>query len=48
VPLGNVAGKTRLMPADFMQADANQLSEKGLAYLQRLVPDKYKVSVPFV
>ena len=48
VPLSNVAGKTRHMPADFMQGDANQLSEKGMAYLKRLVPEKYKVGKPFV
>jgi 6-phosphofructokinase 1 len=48
VPLKNVAGKTRHMPDDFMQADANQLSEAGMAYLKRLVPEKYKVGRPFV
>lgn len=48
VPLKNVAGKTRHMPDDFMQADANQLSEKGMSYLKRLVPEKYKVGKPFV
>ncbi|MGB3418814.1 MAG: 6-phosphofructokinase, partial [Mesorhizobium sp.] len=48
VPLASVAGKTRHMPDDFMQADANQLSEKGMAYLKRLVPEKYKVGKPFV
>jgi 6-phosphofructokinase 1 len=48
VPLKNVAGKTRHMPDDFMQADANQLSEKGMAYLKRLVPEKHKVGKPFV
>lgn len=48
VPLKNVAGKTRHMPDDFMQADANQLSEAGMAYLKRLVPEKYKVGKPFV
>ncbi|MGB5799008.1 MAG: diphosphate--fructose-6-phosphate 1-phosphotransferase, partial [Mesorhizobium sp.] len=48
VPLASVAGKTRHMPDDFMQADANRLSEKGMAYLKRLVPEKYKVGKPFV
>ena len=48
VPLKNVAGKTRHMPDDFMQADANRLSDKGMAYLKRLVPEKYKVGKPFV
>jgi len=48
VPLKNVAGKTRHMPEDFMQADANHLSEKGMSYLKRLVPQKYQVGKPFV
>ncbi|MGB3897295.1 MAG: diphosphate--fructose-6-phosphate 1-phosphotransferase [Mesorhizobium sp.] len=48
VPLASVAGKTRHMPDDFMQPDTNQLSEKGMAYLKRLVPEKYKVGKPFV
>jgi len=48
VPLKNVAGKPRHMPEDFMQADANHLSEKGMSYLKRLVPQKYQVGKPFV
>src|SRR5690606_37273241 len=48
VPLENVAGKTRHMPDDFMQPDANALSEAGLAYFKRLVPEKHKVGKPFV
>ncbi|RVD69038.1 6-phosphofructokinase, partial [Mesorhizobium sp. M4A.F.Ca.ET.029.04.2.1] len=48
VPLKNVAGKTRHMPDDFMQPDANKLSDAGMAYLKRLVPEKYKVGKPFV
>jgi 6-phosphofructokinase 1 len=36
VPLGNVAGKTRLMPDDFM--NGRELSAKGKAYFDRLVP----------
>lgn len=48
VPLASVAGKTRHMPDDFLETDANQLSEKGMAYLKRLVPEKYKVGKPFV
>ena len=39
VPLKAVAGKTRHMPDDFMKPDANQLSEAGMAYLMRLVPE---------
>jgi len=48
VPLVNVAGKTRHMPDDFLLPDANALSETGLAYFKRLVPEKYKVGKPFV
>jgi hypothetical protein len=48
VPLDTVAGKTRHMPDDFMQPDANQLSDTGMAYLKRLVPAKYQVGKPFV
>lgn len=48
VPLKNVAGKTRHMPDDFLLPDANQLSDAGMAYLKRLVPEKYKVGKPFV
>ena len=31
-----------------MLPDANQLSDVGMAYLKRLVPEKYKVGKPFV
>jgi ATP-dependent phosphofructokinase / diphosphate-dependent phosphofructokinase len=48
VPLGNVAGKTRLMPADFLHPEENRLSETGLAYLRRLLPRKFTVGKPFV
>ena len=48
VPLKNVAGKTRHMPDDFMLPDVNQPSDAGMAYLKRLVPEKYKVGKPFV
>jgi 6-phosphofructokinase 1 len=48
VPLDAVAGKTRHMPEDFLQADRNDLAEPGLAYLRRLVPAKYRVGKPFV
>ncbi len=48
VPLGNVAGKTRHMPDDFMDTDENRLSEKGRAYFGRLVPEKFSVGKPFV
>ena len=48
VPLEAVAGKTRHMPDDFLQADENDLAGPGLAYLRRLVPKKHKVGKPFV
>jgi 6-phosphofructokinase 1 len=48
VPLKNVAGKTRHMPEDFMKPGANRLSDAGMAYLKRLVPEKYRVGKPFV
>ena len=48
VPLKNVAGKTRHMPDNFMKPGVNPLSEAGMAYLKRLVPEKYKIGKPFV
>jgi ATP-dependent phosphofructokinase / diphosphate-dependent phosphofructokinase len=48
VPLGNVAGKTRLMPDNFLHPEENWLSEAGIAYLQRLLPQKFSVGKPFV
>jgi len=38
VPLGAVAGKTRLMPDTFLAPTENQVSAEGMAYLGRLVP----------
>jgi 6-phosphofructokinase len=48
VPLDNVAGKTRLMPADFLHPSENRLSEAGIVYLRRLLPRKFTVGKPFV
>lgn len=48
VPLSAVAGKTRHMPADFLEADENRLSAKGHAYLDRLLPKKFEPGKPFV
>jgi 6-phosphofructokinase 1 len=48
VPLSNVAGKTRHMPDDFLDAGGNQISATGLAYLQRLLPKRFEVGKPFV
>jgi 6-phosphofructokinase len=48
VELSSVAGKTKHMPDDFMLADENKLSAKGLDYFHRLVPAKFEVGKPFV
>jgi 6-phosphofructokinase 1 len=48
VPLANVAGKTRHMPADFLDEAGTHLSAAGRAYFDRLVPRKYAVGKPFV
>ena len=48
VPLGDVAGKTRTMPDDFLHPEENGLSEAGMAYLRRLLPQKFSVGKPFV
>ena len=48
VPLGNVAGKTRLMPDDFLHPEENRLSDTGIAYIRRLLPQKFTVAKPFV
>jgi 6-phosphofructokinase 1 len=48
VPLAAVAGKTRLMPASFLDADGNRLSDAGMAYLSRLLPPPPDVFAPFV
>lgn len=47
VPLGNVAGKTRPMPDDFLAPEENRLSEAGMTYLRRLLPQKFTVGKPF-
>src|SRR5690606_19713109 len=48
VPLSSVAAKTRHMPDDFLTAEGTALTDKGMAYMERLVPRKYKVAKPFV
>ncbi len=48
VPLKSVAAKTRHMPDDYLDASGTGLSDKGMAYMKRLVPEKYKVGKPFV
>ena len=47
VPLSAVAAKTRHMPDSFL-SEGPGLSPEGMAYLQRLVPRKYDIGVPFV
>ena len=48
VPLSSVAAKTRHMPDDYLDATGTALSERGMAYMKRLVPKKYDVGKPFV
>jgi 6-phosphofructokinase len=48
VPLGNVAGKTRHMPDDFLHAQENRLSETGMDYVRRLLPAKFTVGKLFL
>lgn len=48
VPLSAVAGKTRLMPEDFMHASANRLADPGIAYFARLIPPPPDVFSPFL
>lgn len=48
VPLANVAGKTRHMPAEFLLDDAMGLTAAGAAYFDRLLPRKFQIGRPFV
>lgn len=48
VPLSAVAGRTRLMPASFLDAAGNRLSDAGRAYFARLVPPAPDFFPPFV
>ncbi|WP_274423371.1 diphosphate--fructose-6-phosphate 1-phosphotransferase [Chelativorans sp. YIM 93263] len=48
VPLSDVAGKTRHMPAEFLRNEENHVSDACRAYLQRLLPRRYPVARPFV
>jgi 6-phosphofructokinase len=48
VPLGSVAGKTRLMPDNFLHLEENTLSETGIAYLRRLLPQQFTAAKPLV
>ena len=48
VPLGNVAAKTRHMPDDFLDKAGTGLSQKGVDYFNRLIPNPLKLGRPFV
>ena len=48
VPLQAVANRTRLMPADFYAAAGNDVSDKALAYLHRLLPPPAVTATPFI
>ena len=48
VPLAKVAAKTRLMPAEFFDAKASQVTPAGMAYFARLLPPRPDVAAPFV
>lgn len=48
VPLDKVAGKTRHMPDDFLDAHENRIAAPGMAYLERLLPRTIEAAKPFV
>ncbi|MCB1495974.1 MAG: diphosphate--fructose-6-phosphate 1-phosphotransferase [Bauldia sp.] len=48
VPLAAVANRTKTMPADFLTAEGNHLTETGLAYFRRLLPPRPDAWTPFV
>lgn len=48
VPLGAVAGKTRLMPESFLGTAGNQLSDEGMAYFARLLPKAPEIFPPLI
>lgn len=48
VPLSSVAGKTRHMPAGFLDPNENRLSPEAHAYLDRLLPKRFEPGRPFV
>jgi len=48
VSLSAVAGRTRHMPAGFLEPNGNRLSAEGHSYLERLVPRKFAPARPFV
>ncbi|MCR4266816.1 diphosphate--fructose-6-phosphate 1-phosphotransferase [Nitratireductor sp. ZSWI3] len=48
VDLNAVAGKTRVMPDDFLHLHENRISDTGRAYFERLLPRRYDPARPFV
>jgi 6-phosphofructokinase len=48
VSLDKVAGKTRHMPKDFLLPHENRIAPAGRAYLERLLPRRFKPAKPFV
>jgi 6-phosphofructokinase 1 len=36
------------MPESFMKPGENDLSDEGLAYFRRLIPEKFETGKPFV
>ena len=48
VPLEAVAGKTRLMPPEFIAPEGNQLTAAGMAYLSRLIPKAPQILRPLI
>jgi 6-phosphofructokinase len=48
VPLDAVAGKTRVMPEEFLDRTGNRLSPDGMTYLARLVPPPPDIFTPAV
>lgn len=48
LPLSDVAGKTRLLPDDFLSSDSSRLGGPCLDYLARLVPRRRAMAKPFV
>ena len=48
VPLASVAAKTRLMPAEYFDPKASQVTAAGMAYFARLLPPRPDVAAPFV
>ena len=48
VPLSAVAGKTRHLPAGFLDPEENRLTEDAHIWLDRLLPRKFDPAMPFV